>query len=1095
VAITFVGSHIGTHAATSAQAIALSNLKDAAGSTPTLQQNDLVIVTVFQAATATRTQAQLLPTGYTASHAAVITSTDTNVSSQQTSHKVMGATPDTTVSIPAAASTTVGIAYSIHVLRGVDQTTPIDVAAVTASGINGAQPNPGAITPTTAGAWIYIAAGGAMAAGAAPQSAPPTGLSATTNHYRQTVLTTTTNDPGLAAGLKTDWSSGAFDCAALTGYTTTNTGSWTAVTLAFRPMQWALVVHNAYSGGYVGTGLSSEMLSNGSFADSSAWTLGGGVTLSGGNLTCANAAQIAGQPITFVNGAWYHLTFDYAMTAGEYLRVNIGDASAGLPVNNTNVAAISPLLQVGSSGTQTLGFQATLTSGGITLEAHSALYFGTIDNVSLKCVSNPTLSPKTALTVSSAVSTSLAGVLPAGFVWDVSTGAAQWTLSNSNLTAATTGGGTIDPLSGTLAGKGQFDLKIDTLQPFVLRIGIASASDVRPDTTANGVCLHTETSGFTSILYNSNNVVNASQNVVQGDTVRLVWDGVIFTVYRQAASTGSFTQIATWDSTGSGLSSMMYPAVMCSTGSPSGQITLVDTSQWVGAAAVLDAANSSTDWTYSNSNFTAARNVTTAGFWAMLRASVAKTTGSFTVKVDAIGTGLLTAIGVDVGTEPSYPGGAASFVSIGYVNTGNIEFGGSNIAAASAFTTGDVIKVDKAANIISFYRQAGGVGSFVLQATINTSDPIYSGGPTPVGGAVYPAASNGNGTGTQLTADFSGWASTTIKLGYSASSGTTLAPSAAASASQAGSVTLVPKTALVIQAAASLTTAANVVLIPRWAVVVQAAASLSVVDGFTMAAKAALVPSAAASLTTTSSPLLAPKTTLTLAAATSLSVADAVVLSPKTQLSLVAATSLSVAGNVTLVVAGGLGIQPATSLTTTTTPSLVPKWALALQASTSLSTAAAVALAAKTSLALQAASSLSTVSAVTSTFHPVLAPQAASSLSTLDAVALASRYSAAVQAAVSASVASAVTTISHDHLTAQDLMSAGLVDDVFISRIVVDTPVDRQVDLTSGARDVDVVSTGIRDASLPSAGAREAVLTGNPADRTVSLVGREDAPV
>lgn len=238
MAISFVGSHIGTHAAITAQTVNFSSLLNSAGTTPTLAQNDLVVITVFQAqagTTAFRTQAQLTPTGYTASHANVITSSDTNDSSQQTSHKFMGATPDTSVSIPASFATTSGVAYSIHVYRGVDPTTPMDVAGVTASGGNGAQPDPAAITPATAGAWIYVAGGGAMATGTAPQSAAPTGLDATTNAWRQTVLTTTTNDPGLAAGHKSNWASGAFDCPAFTGYTTTNSGSWTAVSLAIRP--------------------------------------------------------------------------------------------------------------------------------------------------------------------------------------------------------------------------------------------------------------------------------------------------------------------------------------------------------------------------------------------------------------------------------------------------------------------------------------------------------------------------------------------------------------------------------------------------------------------------------------------------------------------------------------------------------------------------------------------------------------------------------------------------------------------------------------------------------------------------------------------
>jgi hypothetical protein len=299
VAISFVGSHVGSHAVASAQSIALSNLKNSAGATPTLLQGDLIVVTVLQAGVATRTQAQLLPTGYLASHAAVLTASDTNIASQQTSHKFMGATPDTTISIPAAASTTAGVAYEIHVFRGVDQTTPMDVTATTATGINTAQPNPPAITPITAGAWIYCVGGGAMAAGAAPQSAAPTGLDTTTNAWRQTVLTTTTNDPGIAAGFKSDWASGAFDCPALTGYTTTNTGAWCAATLALRPsialqtLTWASggsVNENSANGTAVGTVGNRTTGSTFSLADSASGRFA--INSSTGAVTVADGSQL-----------------------------------------------------------------------------------------------------------------------------------------------------------------------------------------------------------------------------------------------------------------------------------------------------------------------------------------------------------------------------------------------------------------------------------------------------------------------------------------------------------------------------------------------------------------------------------------------------------------------------------------------------------------------------------------------------------------------------------------------------------------------------------------------------------------------------------
>lgn len=242
--IVWLGSGIGTHALTSTSTFNFSSLLNSAGSAPTLAFNDLVIATVFQAAAATRTTAQLTPSGYTAIGSAA-TSTDTNVSSILCSYKWMGTTPDTSIAIPASAATTSGIAYGIYVFRNVDSIIN-DVTAVPATGGNSAQPNPGLITPVKAGTLIFIAAGGAMAAGAAPQATAPTGLDTTTNAYRQTVLTTTTNDPGLACGIKSDWSSGSFDCPALTGFTTTNTGSWAAITLALQSRQLRKAARLAY---------------------------------------------------------------------------------------------------------------------------------------------------------------------------------------------------------------------------------------------------------------------------------------------------------------------------------------------------------------------------------------------------------------------------------------------------------------------------------------------------------------------------------------------------------------------------------------------------------------------------------------------------------------------------------------------------------------------------------------------------------------------------------------------------------------------------------------------------------------------------------
>lgn len=236
MAIAFVGSKTFTHAAITAQSCSLTDLLDTAGSSATLLQNDIVFVVYVHsmATTATRTLAQCTPSGYANAHASIVQANDSNAVSLAVSYKVMGATPDTTVSIPAAAATTNGVACTIHAFRGMDTSGPMDATAQTATGTNGGIANPPSITPVSRGAWVMACGGAAVAAGAVFTNSGD--LSATTNHFRSVTITSTTNDANAGAGIKTDWSAGAFDPAAFGGSTSTNTGSWGAVTLALKPL-------------------------------------------------------------------------------------------------------------------------------------------------------------------------------------------------------------------------------------------------------------------------------------------------------------------------------------------------------------------------------------------------------------------------------------------------------------------------------------------------------------------------------------------------------------------------------------------------------------------------------------------------------------------------------------------------------------------------------------------------------------------------------------------------------------------------------------------------------------------------------------------
>lgn len=238
MAISFVGSHVGTHAATSAQTIAFSNLRNEANAQPTLLEGDIVLVAVeVSTANVDRTQAQLTPSGYTAAHTDRYEN-DSNDSNFLVSYKVMGATPDTSVAIPASNATTAGVAYAIYVFRGVNTTTPFDATPVATGAINTGVANAPAITPVTPGAWVVVFGGAAVAAGAVFTN--PAGMSATTNHFRTATITTTTTDANIAGAIFTGWTSGPYDPAAFGGSTTTNTGSWSATTIALKPF----VTHN-----------------------------------------------------------------------------------------------------------------------------------------------------------------------------------------------------------------------------------------------------------------------------------------------------------------------------------------------------------------------------------------------------------------------------------------------------------------------------------------------------------------------------------------------------------------------------------------------------------------------------------------------------------------------------------------------------------------------------------------------------------------------------------------------------------------------------------------------------------------------------------
>jgi hypothetical protein len=160
------------------------------------------------------------------------------------SYKFMGGTPDTTFTAPSTGSNADAQRWTVQVFRGVDPTTPLDVAAVAASGVGTGRPDPGSITPTTSGAYVLICGGGAAATGAA-YTAP---ANYTTNFLTGT--TADTNDAMVGSGYRA-WTSGAENPAQYTGGTTNAVDSWAAYTIALRPQ---VAVTHATTGTLVGSG-------------------------------------------------------------------------------------------------------------------------------------------------------------------------------------------------------------------------------------------------------------------------------------------------------------------------------------------------------------------------------------------------------------------------------------------------------------------------------------------------------------------------------------------------------------------------------------------------------------------------------------------------------------------------------------------------------------------------------------------------------------------------------------------------------------------------------------------------------------------------
>ena len=229
--IEFVGGALDRQApATSGSTTVPLNSGLTGGIASGVSAGDLVIVAFSTGSTANRS---LSITDGTTSYTLLgseLYSDDSFDTNLRVAYKFMGGTPDTTVSIgPTGSLNDAGIA-GVYVFRGVDSSTPLDVAVTTATGTNTVLANPPSITPITAGAYVV-----AVGAGAHNLGLTPSYTSSDLTDFRETSASNT-NDSIIGIGHKPDWASGAFNPAAFGFDDSDSTSfSWAALSIVLRP--------------------------------------------------------------------------------------------------------------------------------------------------------------------------------------------------------------------------------------------------------------------------------------------------------------------------------------------------------------------------------------------------------------------------------------------------------------------------------------------------------------------------------------------------------------------------------------------------------------------------------------------------------------------------------------------------------------------------------------------------------------------------------------------------------------------------------------------------------------------------------------------
>lgn len=155
---------------------------------------------------------------------------NTHWTNLRVAYKVMGSSPDSSVTVTTSLFADFSWGFAVHVWRSEDETTPIDVTTVTATATGNSFADPAAITTVTNNAVVVAVGAGAFANTSATGYTSPTNLN---NFIGAAVQDNNSTVIGIASAVVA--TAGSFNPAAFTGSTTSSGASWGAVTLAIRP--------------------------------------------------------------------------------------------------------------------------------------------------------------------------------------------------------------------------------------------------------------------------------------------------------------------------------------------------------------------------------------------------------------------------------------------------------------------------------------------------------------------------------------------------------------------------------------------------------------------------------------------------------------------------------------------------------------------------------------------------------------------------------------------------------------------------------------------------------------------------------------------